>query len=165
MVCGRTSCRGPGSLHPVTALDSAAVDLDVRYAKSGDLHIAYHVIGDGPPDLVLVPGFTWHLECAWEHPGFAAMWQRVASFCRLITIDKRGTGLSDRVPNDALPTLEDRMDDVRAVLDAVGSTQAALIGFWEGGPMCTLFAATYPERTRALVLHAVPAAFRNARGL
>ena len=160
IVCGRTSWRGPGSLHPVTALDSAPVDLDVRYAKSGDLHIAYHVIGDGPPDLVLVPGFTWHLECAWEHPGFAAMWQRVASFCRLITIDKRGTGLSDRVPNDALPTLEDRMDDVRAVLDAVGSTQAALIGFWEGGPMCTLFAATYPERTRALVLHAVPAAFR-----
>jgi len=105
IVCGRTSCRGPGSLHPVTALDSAAVEVDVRYAKSGDLHIAYHVIGDGPPDLVLVPGFTWHLECAWEHPGFAAMWQRVASFCRLITIDKRGTGLSDRVPNDALPTL------------------------------------------------------------
>src|SRR2546422_6430931 len=92
------------------------------------------------------PG-TW--SARGSTPGFAAMWQRVASFCRLITIDKRGTGLSDRVPNDALPTLEDRMDDVRAVLDAVGSTQAALIGFWEGGPMCTLFAATYPERTRA----------------
>ncbi len=135
------------------------MDLDVRYARSGALHIAYAVIGAGPPDLVLVPGFTWHLECAWESPAFAAMWQRVASFCRLITIDKRGTGLSDRVPNDALPTLEDRMDDVRAVLDTVGSEQAALLGFWEGGPLCTMFAATYPERTRALVLYAAPAAF------
>lgn len=136
------------------------MDLDIRYAKSGDVHLAYHVLGQGPPDLVLVPGFAWHLECGWENQAFASMWRRVASFCRLITFDKRGTGLSDRVSNADLPTLEDRMDDVRAVLDAVGSEKTSVIGFWEGGPMATLFAATYPERTDRLILCGAHAAFR-----
>jgi pimeloyl-ACP methyl ester carboxylesterase len=136
------------------------LDVDIRYARSGDLHIAYHVLGDGPQDLVLVPGFAWNVEVALENPVYAAFWRRVASFARLITIDKRGTGLSDRVPNAELPTLEERMDDLRAVLDALGSRQAALVGFWEGCPLCTVFAAAYPDRTRAVVLYAPLAAFR-----
>ncbi|TFH19489.1 MAG: adenylate/guanylate cyclase domain-containing protein [Myxococcales bacterium] len=135
---------------------------ETRYAKSSGLHIAYMTVGDGPIDLVMVPGFTSHLECLWEQPRAAALWHRLAAFARLIIIDKRGTGLSDRVPEDQLPTLEQRMDDLRAVMDAAGSERAALLGFWEGGPMCTLFAATYPERTRALILFAAPAAFRQS---
>jgi len=136
------------------------LDVDIRYARSGDLHIAYHVLGDGPLDLVLVPGFAWNVEVALENPVYAAFWRRVGSFSRLITIDKRGTGLSDRVPNAELPTLEDRMDDLRAVLDSLGSRQAALLGFWEGSPLCSVFAAAYPDRTRALVLYGPPVAFR-----
>ncbi|MEE8311429.1 MAG: alpha/beta fold hydrolase, partial [Candidatus Binatia bacterium] len=135
---------------------------ETRYAKSGGVHIAYQVVGNGPIDLVMVPGFTSHLECMWEQPRAAALWRRLAAFTRLIIIDKRGTGLSDRVPEDQLPTLEQRMDDLRAVMDAVGSERAALLGFWEGGPMCMLFAATYPERTRALILFGTPAAFRQS---
>ncbi len=123
-----------------------------RYARSGDLHIAYQVIGEGPLDLVLVMGWVSHVELAWEEPALAAFLRRLASFSRLIIFDKRGTGLSDRVPNDQLPTLEARMDDVRAVMDAVGSERAALFGFSEGGNMSALFAATYPERTAALVM-------------
>ena len=115
-----------------------------RYAKSGDVHIAYQVIGDGPIDVVYVPGFMSNVEYDWEHPRPARFFRRLASFSRLIRFDKRGTGLSDRV---AIPTLEERMDDVRAVLDATGSTRAALIGVSEGGPMSLLYAATYPERT------------------
>lgn len=122
-----------------------------RYAKSGDLHIAYQVLGDGPFDLVFVPGFVSHLEFEWEEPQFARFFQRLASFSRLIRFDKQGTGLSDRPPG--LATLEQRMDDVRAVMDAVGSEKAALFGVSEGGPMSLLFAATYPERTSALVLY------------
>ena len=133
---------------------------DTRYARSGDLHIAYQTFGAGPIDVVIVPGFVWHLEYQWEEPRVAAAWRRLASFSRVIMLDKRGTGLSDRVPNDQLPTLEERMDDVRAVMDAAGSERAAFLGFWEGGPMCALFAATYPERTRALVLYGAPATFR-----
>src|SRR6266850_6121503 len=129
-----------------------------RYARSGDVNIAYQVVGDGPIDLVLVLGWVSHLAYVWELPAMATFLNRLASFSRLILFDKRGCGMSDRV--HPLPTLEDRMDDVRAVLDAIGSTRAALLGFWEGGPMCVLFAATYPERTSALILHAVPAAFR-----
>jgi len=129
------------------------VQAQTRYAKSGDVHIAYQVVGTGPFDLVLVPGAFSHVELWWEEPSAASFLQRLASFSRLILFDKRGTGLSDRVPDTALPTLEERMDDVRAVMDAVGSQRAALFGFSEGGPMCTLFAATYPERTRALVLY------------
>ncbi|MDO8479235.1 MAG: adenylate/guanylate cyclase domain-containing protein [Candidatus Rokubacteria bacterium] len=122
-----------------------------QYAKSGDLHIAYQVTGTGPLDLVFVPGFVSHLEYQWEHPESARFFERLSSFSRLIRFDKRGTGLSDRV--GGIPTLEQRMDDVRAVMDAVGSERAALFGISEGGPMSLLFAATYPERTSALVLY------------
>ncbi len=122
-----------------------------QYAKSGDLHIAYQVSGSGPIDLVFVPGFVSHLEYDWEHPLPAQFFQRLSSFSRLIRFDKRGTGLSDRVAE--MPTLEQRMDDVRAVMDAVGSERAALFGASEGGPMSVLFAASYPARTAALVLY------------
>ncbi|HJS27705.1 MAG TPA: adenylate/guanylate cyclase domain-containing protein [Actinomycetota bacterium] len=123
-----------------------------RYAKSGDINIAYQVVGEGPFDLVYVPGFVSNIDIMWEEPGLAALLERLASFSRLILFDKRGTGLSDPVPLDALPGLEQRMDDVRAVMDAVGSEQAALLGHSEGGNMSVLFSATYPQRTRALVL-------------
>jgi class 3 adenylate cyclase len=135
---------------------------EIRYAKNGDVHIAYQVLGDGPIDIVVVPGFTNHLELMWENPAAAALWQRVASFARLILMDKRGTGLSDRVPNNELPNLEQRMDDVRAVMDSAGSERAGLLSFWEGGTMCVLFAATYPERTHGLILFATPMAFRRS---
>jgi pimeloyl-ACP methyl ester carboxylesterase len=124
-----------------------------RYAKSGDYSIAYQVVGDAPLDLVLVPGFVSHVEHAWEDPDLARLLGRLASFSRLILFDKRGTGLSDRVPVEKLPTLEERMDDVRAVMDAAGSKKAALFGVSEGGPMSILFATTYPARTSALVLY------------
>lgn len=125
---------------------------ETRYVKSGDAHIAYQVVGDGPVDLIVVRGYISHVELAWESPALASFYRRLASFCRLILFDKRGTGLSDRVPEDRLPTLEQRIDDVRAVMEAVGSDRAALLGASEGGPMCLLFAATYPERTLGLVL-------------
>jgi class 3 adenylate cyclase len=124
-----------------------------HYTRSGDLNIAYQVTGDGPFDLVWVPGWVSHMEVAWEDPRLGPFLERLASFSRLILFDKLGTGLSDRVPTNQLPTLEQRMDDVRAVMDAAGSEQAALFGASEGGVMCALFAATYPERTRALVLY------------
>jgi len=127
------------------------VNAPIRYARSGDVNIAYQVTGDGPFDLVVVPGFFSHLEVDLEHPAVAHMYERLASFSRLIRFDKRGTGLSDR--SVGLPDFETRMDDVRAVLDAAGSDHAVLFGYSEGGPMCVLFAATYPERTRALVLY------------
>jgi pimeloyl-ACP methyl ester carboxylesterase len=129
------------------------VDLpQTRYARSGDVHIAYQVVGEGPPDLIYVPGWVSHLDYFWEEPGYARFLRRLASFSRLILFDKRGTGLSDRVPPNELPTLEQRMSDVTAVMDAVGSERAALMGMSEGGPMCALFAATYPARTTALVM-------------
>jgi class 3 adenylate cyclase len=121
-----------------------------EYVCVDGVHIAYQVIGDGPLDLVYVPGWVSHVELAWELPDLAHGLRRLASFSRLILFDKRGTGMSDRVPNDQLPTLERRMDDVRAVMDAVGSDRAAIFGASEGGNMCILFAATYPERTVAL---------------
>jgi pimeloyl-ACP methyl ester carboxylesterase len=123
---------------------------EVQYAKSGDVHIAYQVSGDGPFDLVWVPAFVGHLELEWNLPGFPAFIQRLSSFSRLIRFDKRGTGMSDRV--SGAPTLETRMDDVRAVLDAVGSRRAAIYGLSEGAAMSILFAATYPDRTAALVV-------------
>ncbi len=126
---------------------------ETKYARSGDIHIAYQALGRGPLDLVYVPGWVSHVELAWEEPTLARFLRRFASFSRLITFDKRGTGLSDRVPNDQLPTLEERMDDLRAVMDAVGSERAALLGISEGGNLCALFAATYPERTTALVMY------------
>jgi len=133
-----------------------------RYARSGDLHIAYQVVGDGPLDLIFVPGWVSNVEECWEQPGLAAFLERLASFSRLILFDKRGTGLSDRVANDRLPTLEERMDDVHAVLDAAESEQAALFGHSEGGSMSVLFAATYPQRTRALVTFGVFARRRRS---
>ncbi|HYZ76844.1 MAG TPA: adenylate/guanylate cyclase domain-containing protein [Gaiellaceae bacterium] len=124
---------------------------ETRYTKSGDLHIAYQVVGEGPFDLLHIPGFVSNVEAMWDEPLLARFLRRLASFSRLILFDKRGTGLSDRVPNDRLPTLEERMDDLRAVLDAAGSEQAALLSHSEGGNLAVLYAATYPERTRALV--------------
>jgi len=123
---------------------------ETHYAKSGDLNIAYQVCGDGPFDLVFVPGYVTHLELHWDIPSFVPVLERMASFSRLIRFDKRGTGMSDRV--SGAPTLEARMDDVRAVMDAVGSRRAAFYGLSEGAAMSLLFAATYPERTAALVI-------------
>jgi class 3 adenylate cyclase len=122
-----------------------------QYAKSGDLNIAYQVVGKGPIDIVLVPGWVSNLDYDWMYPRMAHVNERLSSFSRLIRFDKRGTGLSDR--NVGYPTLDDRMEDVHAVMDAVGSERAALIGTSEGGPMSMLFAAAYPQRTVALVLH------------
>ena len=124
-----------------------------HYAKSGDVHIAYQVVGEGPVDLVLILGWFSHLEYQWEDPALARFLNRLASFSRLIVFDKRGTGLSDRVAESALPTLEQRMDDIRAVMDAAGSNRAAMFGVSEGGPLSTLFAATYPARTAALIMY------------
>ncbi|MFL5906256.1 MAG: adenylate/guanylate cyclase domain-containing protein [Solirubrobacterales bacterium] len=123
----------------------------IQYAKSGDISIAYQVVGDGPMDLVLVLGFSTHLEIQWEMPPFRRFCEGLSGFSRLIIFDKRGTGLSDPV-SDA-PTLEQRIDDVRAVMDAAESERAALYGVSEGGPMSILFAATHPERASALVLN------------
>lgn len=123
----------------------------VQYAQSGDVNIAYQVVGSGPIDLVFVMGWVSHLEYFWNQPLFARFLMRLASMGRLILFDKRGTGLSDPVPVSQLPTLEQRLDDVRAVMEAAGSKRAVLIGVSEGGPLCTLFAATYPEKTAALV--------------
>jgi pimeloyl-ACP methyl ester carboxylesterase/class 3 adenylate cyclase len=122
-----------------------------QYAQSGDISIAFQVTGSGPLDLIMTPGFVSHLEHAWEQPLYVHMLQRLSSFCRLIRFDKRGTGLSDR--EAGIPSLEQRMDDIRAVLDAAGSKRAAILGISEGGPMSILFAATYPERTEALILY------------
>src|SRR5947207_1965804 len=124
---------------------------ETRYAKNGDVHIAYQVFGGGPLDLVVVHGFVANIELHWDFPDAARFYTRLGSFCRVICFDKRGTGLSDR--DGGIATLEERMDDVRAVMDAAGSERAALFGQSEGGPMSILFAATYPERTRALVLY------------
>ena len=124
---------------------------ETRYARSGDVDIAYQVIGSGPFDLVLVPGFVSNVEYAWKEPGLTAFYEQLASFCRLIVFDKRGTGLSDRVHGVA--TLETRMDDVRAIMDDVRSDRAALLGYSEGASMSALFATTYPERTAALVMY------------
>jgi len=125
---------------------------ETHYAVSDGVHIAYQVVGTGPFDLVYVPGWVSNVEIMWEEPRLAAFLGRLASFARLIVFDKRGTGLSDPVPDGELPDLERRMDDVRAVMDAAGSERAALLGHSEGGNMCILFSATFPERTSALVL-------------
>lgn len=142
----------PASVTPKQLEQGLQRPPETMYARSGDVNIAYQVIGDAPLDLVFVMGWVSHLEYFWREPSFARFLLRLASFSRLILFDKRGTGLSDRVPINQLPTLEQRMDDVRAVMDAVGSEHAALIGVSEGGPMCSLFAATYPEKTLALVM-------------
>ncbi len=121
------------------------------YTESGGASIAYQVVGDGPIDVVLALGYATHLDLQWESPMFARFFDRLSSFSRLILFDKRGCGLSD--PVSEVPTLEQRVDDVRAVMDAAGSERAALLGVSEGGPMCVLFAAAHPERVSALVLH------------
>jgi len=121
-----------------------------KYARNGDVNIAYQVVGDGPLDLILVLGWVSHLAYIWELPALAAFLKRLASFTRLILFDKRGSGMSDRV--HPMPTLEQRMDDVRAVLDAVGSKKTAVMGISEGGVMSCLFAATYPERTAGIII-------------
>src|SRR4051812_12843761 len=131
-----------------------------RYAKSGDVNIAYQVVGDGPVDLCFVPGFVSHLEVLWEEEVFARPLRRMASFARLILFDKREQGLSDRVGRP--PTLEESMEDVRAVLDAVGSERAALFGVSEGGPMSILLAATHPGRVSQLVLYGTYARMTRA---
>ena len=123
---------------------------ETHYARCGDLHIAYQVVGEGPPDLVFVPGVVSHVEHQWDEPLQAAFFHRLASFSRLIRFDKRGQGLSDRA--ERMPTIEERMDDVRAVMDAAGSQRAALLTLSEGGPMGIVFAATHPDRTSKLIL-------------
>jgi DNA-binding SARP family transcriptional activator/pimeloyl-ACP methyl ester carboxylesterase len=142
---------GPAQVRDVPRVPTAAA-FDVGYARSGDVRIAYQIVGDGPMDLILVHGWVSSFQPGWENPKLAAFYRRLASLGRLILFDKRGTGLSDRVSPDRLPDLETRMDDVRAVLDAVDSSQAVVLGISEGGAMSTLFAATHPERTQGLVL-------------
>ncbi|MGZ8595788.1 MAG: adenylate/guanylate cyclase domain-containing protein [Actinomycetota bacterium] len=127
---------------------------ETRFAKAADgVHIAYQVVGEGPVDLVWVMGWTSNVEAMWEEPDLARFLSKLSSFSRLILFDKRGMGLSDRVPETQLPSMETRRDDVRAVMDATGSERAVVFGVSEGGPMAMLFAATYPERTIALVLY------------
>ena len=123
----------------------------VMYAKSGELQIAYTVSGNGPVDLVWCPGFVSHLQLQWEHDNWGGMYEKVSSFSRLIVFDKRGTGMSDRP--SGIPTLEERIDDIRAVMDAAASERAHVLGLSEGGTMACLFAATYPARTRSLMLY------------
>jgi pimeloyl-ACP methyl ester carboxylesterase len=136
--------------------------VETRYARSGGVSIAYQAGGHGQTDLVFVPGWVSHIEYAWEEPSMAPFLERLASFSRLIFMDRRGTGLSD--PVERLPTLEERMDDLRAVMDAAGSERAFLFGISESGPMCSLFAATWPERTAGLVLCNTTARFMVAEG-
>jgi class 3 adenylate cyclase len=124
-----------------------------RYARSGEFSIAYQVVGEGEFDLVYVPGLASHLELFWEEPAYSRFLQRLASFSRLILMDRLGTGLSDRLPASEASTYEQRMDDIRAVMDAVGSERAALLGWSEGAALCAMFAATYPQRTSGLVMY------------
>ena len=121
-----------------------------RYAKSGAVHVAYQVVGDGPVDLIFIPSAFSHVESSWEEPAVARFFRRLASFSRLVVFDKRGTGMSDRV--EGVPTLDERIDDVRAVMEAVGSQRAVLFGASEGGSIAALFAATYPASVSALII-------------
>ena len=148
--------RGYRFMATVTAIEAASAGVPaaprVSYAHSGSVNIAYQVIGSGPIDLVFVMGWVSHLEYFWNEPSFARFLTRLSSMARLILFDKRGTGLSDPVPVSELPSLDTRLDDVRAVMEAAGSRRAVLMGVSEGGPLCSLFAATYPERTDAVVM-------------
>jgi pimeloyl-ACP methyl ester carboxylesterase len=125
---------------------------ETRYAKSGTLNIAYSTSGDGPIDVMMVPGFISHVEYAWREPSLARFLRRLSTFLRVIMFDKRGMGLSDRLPTGVTPTLEERIEDIRAVLDAAGSTRAILFAWSEGGPLSMKFAATHADRVAALVL-------------
>jgi pimeloyl-ACP methyl ester carboxylesterase/DNA-binding CsgD family transcriptional regulator len=135
---------------------------ETRYAKSGALRIAYQVVGNGPADLVLVPAFISNLDVNWEDPGYSRLMRRLSAFARVIVLEKRGTGLSDRVDPQHLPTPEERVDDVCAVMDATGSGRAVLLGAGEGAALSILFATTYPTRTRALVLYGGYAHFQTS---
>jgi class 3 adenylate cyclase/alpha-beta hydrolase superfamily lysophospholipase len=135
----------------VSLLEGAMAMPVTRYAKSGDVHVAYQVFGEGPINLVFVPGFVSHIENYWEHPDLARWLLRLGRFARVAMFDKRGTGLSDPVAE--VPSLDQRMDDARAVMDAAGMERAAMLGVSEGGPLAILFAATYPERCQGLVLY------------
>ena len=135
---------------PVGTTVTLTTVTDVRFARSGEVNVAYRVVGDGPIDLVYAQGAYTHLDAYWELPAFRHYCERLAEFSRLILFDKRGYGMSDRVPGAT--TLEERMDDIRAIMDAVGSERAAIIGESEGGPLALLFAAAHPERTIALIL-------------
>jgi pimeloyl-ACP methyl ester carboxylesterase len=136
---------------------------ETRYSKTADgVHIAYQVVGDGPIDILFVLGWVTHIERMWEQPRIARFLERLASFSRVMLFDKRGVGLSDRVSEDRLPSLEVRMDDARAVMDAVGSERAVVLGHSEGGPMAALFAATYPERAIALILFGTSVCWNGA---
>jgi class 3 adenylate cyclase/pimeloyl-ACP methyl ester carboxylesterase len=142
----------PSRRAPESASAATATGGDIGYARSGDVRIAYQLVGDGPLDLILVHGWVCTFQPAWENPKLASFYHRLASLGRLILFDKRGTGLSDRVSPERLPDLETRMDDVRGVMDAVGSERAVVLGVSEGGAMSVLFAAMHPERTIGLVL-------------
>ena len=124
---------------------------EIHYARSGNVYVGYQAFGSGPFDLVVVPGFLSNIDYGWEFESWRNYYGALASFARVLLFDKRGTGISD--PVLGAPSLEERMDDVRAVMDAVGSERAALIGSWDGGAIAALFAATYPERTAALILN------------
>jgi class 3 adenylate cyclase/pimeloyl-ACP methyl ester carboxylesterase len=137
---------------------------ETQYAKKGDAHIAYQIVGEGPLDIVLVSTWFSHVEARWDLPGYAHYLGRLSSFSRLISFDKYGTGLSDPIPSKELPPLEEWMDDVSAVMDAVGLERAAIMGAGEASPMAVLFAATYPERTDALVLANATARISAAPG-
>src|SRR6516162_11435311 len=134
------------------------MDSGVKYARNDGVHIAYRVFGDGPRDMVLIPGTLSHIELYWEFPPNEYLLKRLTSFTRVIVFDKRGQGLSDRV---AEQTLEERAGDVRAVMDAAGSERATIYGWSEGGSMSLMFAATYPERTSALVMFGSFASMRT----
>jgi pimeloyl-ACP methyl ester carboxylesterase/DNA-binding CsgD family transcriptional regulator len=141
------------------------MDHNVRYTKWGSVNIAYQVLGDGPVDLVLSPGWVTNLDLAWDVAPLARFLERLASDYRLILFDKRGTGLSDRLQADKLPTLQERMEDLVAVMDAAGSERAVLVGTLGGGAMSGLFAATYPERSAALILYGTFAKLERDTGL
>jgi len=131
----------------------------VRYTTSGDIHIAYRVYGDGPHDIVMIPGTLAHLDVFWAIPSYQQLLKRLTAFARVIIFDKRGQGLSDRLV--AEQTIEERIDDVRAVMDAAGSRSATIYGWSEGGPMSIMFAATYPERVTALILYGTFASLKD----
>jgi len=138
---------------------SRLMELETRYARSGEFHIAYQVFGQGSIDLVLVPGFISNVEETWENPGAARWLKRLGRFARVIVFDKRGTGLSDRV--GSVPSLDERMDDARAVMDAAHSERAVLLGISEGGSLAALFAASHPDRCTSLILYGAFAKFAS----
>ncbi|HYX76864.1 MAG TPA: adenylate/guanylate cyclase domain-containing protein [Gaiellaceae bacterium] len=131
----------------------------IRYARSGDVNIAYQVVGEGPQDLLMIPGWVTHLGLDWREPRWVRWFERMTSFARVVRFDKRGTGMSDRTPG--VPTPDERMEDARAVLDAAGLERAHVIGWSEGGPLAVMLALTHPERVQSLVLHGTQATFRH----